>query len=99
MTRCQMDLGEPVLLTVLDDVVEANMLMNLLQDQQIPAYKKGRGVGGYLDIVMAVNSFGTEIYVPRQLLMKAQELVEALHPPQGVQELPVLEEDALDELL
>ena len=91
------DLGEPVLLIALDDAFEANMLLGLLQEQKIPAFKKGRGAGGYFDIMMGVNSFGTDIYVPQQLLTQARELAETLHPPEGARELPIMEEDALDD--
>ena len=91
------DLGEPVLLATLVDVVEANKLVNLLRENKIPSLKKGHGTGGYLEIVIGANFFGTEIYVPQQMLRQAQELNEALHPPQGVNELPILDEDSLDD--
>lgn len=91
------DLGEPVLLITLNDVFEGNILLELLRENKIPAFQKGRGVGGYLNIIMSVNSFGTEIYVPRQMLKQAQELMEILYPTQGINELPVLDEDSLDD--
>ena len=90
------DLGEPVLLITLDNIVEAKMLMAFLREQQIPIQVKGNNRGGYLGTSMGANGFNTEIYVPQQLLTLAQEMLETIHPPQGLLELPVAEEDAID---
>jgi len=82
------DLGQAVLLLKLDDQLEAEMLLNLLAERQIPAIKKIRGAGGYLSIYMGVTSMGVEIYVPQQLREQAWELVESIRLPEGVEGMP-----------
>jgi hypothetical protein len=76
------DLGEPVLLLTVYNTMQANMLMALLKDEQIPAYQTNRGLGGYSRVFSGRGSFtGVEIYVPAQLLAKAREVTEILVQP------------------
>lgn|GEM_PF-3366434 len=67
------DIMEPVLLITVDDMVEADMLLGLMNERRIPAFKKICGAG---DVIVGGNPLGLEIYVPRKLLMPAREIVE-----------------------
>jgi len=81
-----LDLGEPVLLQTMD-AIEAEILLAVLQDQQIPAYKKSCGAGDYMSI-FGTSYLSVQIYVPRQLLKEAQEIAQALQPPEIEEEMP-----------
>ena len=81
------DLGEPVLLVTIDGHLEAEMLLSLLNEQQIPAFKKSRDAGAYFPIATGTNSLGVEIFVPQQLLEQAQEVAETVFPPEGWEEV------------
>lgn len=70
------DLGEPALLTTMDNELEADMLLAMLTDQGIPAYKLFQGAWGGLSYSMAITSLCVEVYVPQRLLTQAQELAE-----------------------
>ena len=71
------DLGEPTLLFAGLNTLQADMLLALLAEQQIPAYKKSRGAGGYISVLMGTTSLGLEIYVPESLLEHAREIARA----------------------
>ena len=71
------DLGEPTLLFAGLNTLQADMLLALLAEQQIPAYKKSRGAGGYISVLMGTTSLGVEIYVPESLLEHAREIARA----------------------
>lgn len=70
------DLGQPTLLVTVPDDVEAEMLLAMLRQNNIPAFKKSPGAGAYMNVYMASNAWGAEIYVPQQLLEAARELME-----------------------
>ena len=55
--------------------MEADMIEALLNSNHIPVLKKFRDAGDYLKIYMGGTIYGVDIYVPAQLLGKAQEIV------------------------
>lgn len=57
------------------DSIEADMLEALLNANRIPVLKKYREAGDYLKIYMGGTNFGVDLYVPSQILGKAQEIV------------------------
>jgi len=81
------DLGEPVLLITLDGHLEAEMLLGLLAEHQIPAFKKSRDAGAYFPIAIGTNALGVGICVPQGMLEQAQELADSLFPPEGWEEI------------
>ena len=87
------DLGEPTLLLTVPDSLQADMLLALLAEQQIPTFKKSRGAGGYFNIYMGLTSLGVEIYVPKQLLGQAREIAELLQQPGCEEEIQIVQED------
>lgn len=66
---------EEAFLLTAADIMEANIIEALLKANDIPVLKKYRGNGAYLKIVMGGTVFGVDMYVPKQLLERASELV------------------------
>ncbi|MCL1816601.1 MAG: DUF2007 domain-containing protein [Clostridiales bacterium] len=58
------DLGKPVLLLTMDNEIEAEMLLEMLREQHIPALKKSPGAGAYLSIYAGFTTLSVKIYVP-----------------------------------
>ncbi len=54
---------------------EANVIESILNSESIPVEKKYREAGGYLMIYMGMTNFGVDIYVPADLVLKAQEVL------------------------
>jgi hypothetical protein len=91
------DLNEPVLLLTAPDTIQADMLLTVLQERKIPAFKKSHAAAACFSTIAGTASVGEEIYVPRRLITQALELADAMYLPEGSWELPVLEEDLIVE--
>lgn len=76
----QEDTGrELVALTTPQSALETEMLQDLLWQEHIPALvRDAAGVGGYMKIYMGYSVYGETIYVQRQDLARAQELLQGL---------------------
>lgn len=74
----------PTFLCSLNDGVETDIVISLLECNDIPVMKKRHGSGEYLKISTGMSFQGVNLYVPSELLNKAQELLSAT---------PVLEQD------
>lgn len=84
--------GENVsLLTTVHDDVEKNLLCGILEEEKIPYLLKDRGSGEAVRILSGFSVFGSDIFVPTELLEKAQELLDAYRNGEVV-------EEALDEI-
>ena len=68
-----------VFLTSVDEM-EYVIIESLLKAYSIPCVKKHQGAGGYSSIYMGSSKFGIDVFVPRQFLEQAQELLEANTP-------------------
>jgi len=64
------------LLTVTHDM-EAAFIASFLDTENIPVYKKPIGIGAYLQVVTGGTNFGIKIYVPKDCLERAKEIIEA----------------------
>lgn len=73
------DEGLSLLVTLYDDIL-LSMYEELLKEENIPYLKKDRGTGNAMRIMMGQSFYGTDIYVPEELLEKALELIT---PPDG----------------
>lgn len=62
------------LLTEVNNEIDAQMIMNTLQNAGIPCLRKYISNGDMMKIYGFVN-FGSKIYVPSQVLEQAQELI------------------------
>ena len=76
----QEDYGKPVLLITVENEIKAEMLLAVLEEQEITAFKKIRGAGAYLSIYMGATYGGVEIYVPEQHVETAREIVDGWSP-------------------
>lgn len=63
------------LLTVVAGEMEYKMLAELLENENIPSIMQHRGSGEYMEIYMGMSPYGVEVYVPEQLLEKAQMMI------------------------
>lgn len=57
------------------DRIEAEILVDILNKNGIPAYRQGLGVAGILDIYAGNSTFGEEIYVDETDVNAALELI------------------------
>lgn len=71
------DNDEEVFLVSVADEIEADIIESLLGSHGIPVMKKRKETGSYLNIVMGVNLFGVDIYVPSKAFKKANEILMA----------------------
>ena len=74
----QMVFVETVLLCYIDDDVNSDILVATLKENNIPTLVKRPEAGGYLKIYMGMNVFGVEIYVPPDMLERAQEIFDSV---------------------
>ncbi len=65
------------LCTVLDNM-QAEMILNVLMDYGIPAYKVDLGSGGLMNLYGGNRLFGEEIYVAEENIEKAKEILEGM---------------------
>ena len=63
---------ETVLLCSITDDVNADILVAALKEEDIQPLVIKRGAGGYLTILMGMNAFGVDIYVPTDVIERAQ---------------------------
>ena len=66
-----------LLITVNDDM-NASMITEMLKDNGIPCLKKYREAGGYTKFLFGSTCFGIDLYVPSELLEKADEVIAVL---------------------
>lgn len=90
MGNKQTDGMQPVKLATINTQLESDMLLALLDDNNIPAYRQHQGSGGYMAIYMGYSVFGSDIYVNASDYEKARELLDLLES--GDDALPVEDE-------
>lgn len=83
----------PVKLKSAVNNIEAELIINLLHNNNITCYKKSKGSGGYMNIYMGYSVFGEDIYVDKEDYEKANTL---LNDTTANNELILDEEDKLD---
>lgn len=68
--------GQAFLITA-SDRIEADILESKLSAAQIPVYKKYRGPGAYLNIVLGNTSMGVDLFIPEERLEEAKGILES----------------------
>lgn len=68
--------GQVFLITA-SDRIEADILESKLSVAQIPVYKKYRGPGAYLNIVLGNTSMGVDLFIPEERLEEAKGILES----------------------
>ncbi len=66
--------------------VEADMLVQTLINQDIPAYRQGAAGGDYMDIYMGNSVYGENIYVDEKDKDAAMEIIQSIVSPAGQEE-------------
>lgn len=56
---------------------QAEIILGILRNNNIPCYRQGVGLGGYMDIYAGNSLFGEDIYVDEQDAERALELIQA----------------------
>lgn len=57
------------------DKIQAEMILEALHENDIPSYRQGVGSGGIMDIYGGNSMFGEDIFVDRQDLERAKEVL------------------------
>lgn len=73
-----MEAMHPVKIFSAPDKITAEMLLELLKQNGIPAYRQGRGSGGYMDIYAGNSLFGEDIYVDEDDAVHASQLIQEI---------------------
>lgn len=71
------------LLTSVPNEIEAGMIETLLAEENIPVIRKQRGAGQYLEIYMAMSTYGVDLYVAEEQLELAKALVGQVQEQNG----------------
>lgn len=66
--------------------IDAELIINLLRNNNIPCFKKSKGSGGYMNIYMGYSVFGEDIYVDERDYEVALEIVNDLQGEEEPQE-------------
>jgi len=69
---------DAVKLISVDNTVNAELILNLLRNNEIPCYAKDNGIGGYMNIYMGYSIFGKDIYVDSADYNRANEVLKVL---------------------
>lgn len=64
-------------LTTVHDNVELSILRSILEGEEIPYRVRERGSGGVVKVIAGYSMYGSDIFVPAELLEKATELLDA----------------------
>lgn len=66
---------EGVKLTSADNNINAELILGVLRNNNIPCYSKEPGSGGYMSIYMGYSIYGKDIYVDKDDYEQAKELL------------------------
>ena len=69
---------KPVKVYSCSDRVQADMLIEALKREGIPAYAESKGCGDYLNIYMGTSVFGETLYVDENDADRAKEIIESM---------------------
>ena len=82
------DPGEGISLCVtVHDDVEKHLICGIFEEEEIPFLVKDRGSGEVVRILSGFSAFGSDIFVPTELLERANELLDAYRNGEVVEEI------------
>ena len=85
------------LLVTTHDNIELSILKSILEGEGIPYMVHDRGTGSAMRIIAGYSMFGTDIYVPKNVVESAKALLEAYRNAEIVEEDSVAPVDDADE--
>ncbi len=68
---------DKALLTTAGDSIEADMIEARLRESNIPVLREYREPGAFLNIALGTTTLGIDLYVPKDRLEEAKELIDA----------------------
>lgn len=74
------------LLTTVYDNMELSVLRSVLEGENIPYLLKERGSGSSVRIIMGFSMYGTDVFVPKEILEQAKEILEAYQNSTPIEE-------------
>ena len=74
------------LLVTTHDNIEQSILQSILEGEGIPYMTSDRGSGSAVRIIAGYSMFGTDIYVPKDVLEQARELLDAYRNGEEVED-------------
>lgn len=66
---------QQVLLTTVDNSIQADLIESLLTAYNIPVYKRYKESGAFMEVYMGMSRSGVDIFVPSKLKQKALEIM------------------------
>ena len=72
--------------TTAHDNVELSILRSILEGEEIPYRVRERGSGGVVKVIAGYSMYGSDIFVPAELLEKATELLDAYRNGEVIEE-------------
>ena len=78
-------------LTTVHDNAELCIIRSILEGENIPYRIRERGSGGMVKVIAGYSMYGSDFFVPKELLSSAQELLDAFRNGE------IVEEEASDE--
>ena len=85
------------LLVTTHDNIELSILKSILEGEGIPYMVHDRGTGSAMRIIAGYSMFGTDIYVPKNVVESAKALLEAYRNAEIVEDDSVAPVDDADE--
>jgi hypothetical protein len=85
------------LLVTTHDNIELSILKSILEGEGIPYMVHDRGTGSAMRIIAGYSMFGTDIYVPKNVVESAKALLEAYRNAETVEDDSVAPVDDADE--
>ncbi len=73
-------------LTTVHDNVELSIVRSILDGENIPYRVRERGSGGVVRVIAGYSMYGTDIFVPAEVLESATELLDAYRNGESVEE-------------
>ena len=73
-------------LTTVHDNAELCIIRSILEGENIPYRIRERGSGGMVKVIAGYSMYGSDFFVPKELLSSAQELLDAFRNGEIVEE-------------
>ena len=74
----QDDEFELVLLKTITNNYEQDLIVNILEDNEIPTIIRDHGIGGYMRVISGTSIFQTDILVAKSMYERAKEIIDEL---------------------
>jgi len=73
-------------LTTVHNQVELSIVRSILDGEEIPYQTRERGSGGAVTVIAGYSMFGTDIFVPKAMLERACEVLDAYRNGENVED-------------